>query len=72
MLSDWEKNCEVANETTMKMTSSGHVIMKPRNQDTIILHNVWHSPDFPHHLLSLLTLTKSGYTIKNNQTATTI
>ena len=30
-LSDGEKNCEVVNGTTMKMTSLGHVIMKPRN-----------------------------------------
>ena len=39
-LSNREKNCEVANGTTMKMTGPGHVIMKSRNQDMIILCNV--------------------------------
>ena len=39
-LRDGEKNCKVANGTTMKMTGPGHVIMKFRNQDTIILYNV--------------------------------
>ena len=38
----------------------------------IILHNVWHSPDSPHCLLSLPVLTKSGYIAEINQTTTTI
>ena len=57
---------------TMKMTGLGHIIMKPGNRDAIILQNIWHSPHSPYHLLSLLALTKFGYTAKINQTATII
>ena len=71
-LNNGEKVCEVANGMTMKMTGPGHIIMKPRNRDAIILRNVWHSPDSPYRLLSLLALTKSGYTAEINHTVTTI
>ena len=71
-LNDREKVCEITNGMTMKMTGLGHIIMKPGNRDAIILQNIWHSPHSPYHLLSLLALTKLGYTAKINQTATII